>query len=106
MGYNFVFVAAISFSLAVHPGADFAGLVRALMLSIYQAPMIMGFQMGLDGFAQLQYVIIFVIASISPSGTVVQALFRRFFNDLRLRMRLWRKRKFSLSSVSSPTPRP
>ena len=25
--------------------------------------------------------------------TVVQALFRRFFNDLRLRIRLWRKKK-------------
>lgn len=93
MGYNFLFVAAISFSLLYTPGLDFAGFVRVLMLSIYQAPMIMGFQMGLDGFAQLQYVIIFVIASIYTIRTVVQALFRRFFNDLRLRMRLWRKKE-------------
>ena len=49
MGYNFLFVAAISFSLLYTPGLDFAGFVRVLMLSIYQAPMIMGFQMGLDG---------------------------------------------------------
>lgn len=93
MGYNFLFVAAISFSLLYTPGLDPAGFVRVLMLSIYQAPMIMGFQMGLDGFAQLQYVIIFVIASIYTIRTVVQALFRRFFNDLRLRMRLWRKKE-------------
>lgn len=93
MGYNFLFVAALSFSLLYTPGLDFAGFVRVLMLSIYQAPMIMGFQMGLDGFAQLQYVIIFVIASIYTIRTVVQALFRRFFNDLRLRIRLWRKKK-------------
>ena len=93
MGYNFLFVAALSFSLLYTPGLDFLGFVRVLMLSIYQAPMIMGFQMGLEDFAQLQYVIIFVIASIYTIRTVVQALFRRFFNDLRLRMRLWRKKE-------------
>ena len=59
MGYNFLFVAAISFSLLYTPGLDPAGFVRVLMLSIYQAPMIMGFQMGLDGFAQLQFVNVF-----------------------------------------------
>lgn len=93
LGYNFLVVAAISFSLLYTPGLDFPGLVRVLMLSIYQAPMIMGFQMGLDSFSQLQYVVIFVAASVYTIRTVVQALFRRFFNDLRLRLRVWRSRE-------------
>ena len=90
LGYNFLFVAAISFSLLYTPGLSGPELIRVMLLSIYQAPMIMGFQMGLEEFTQLQYVVIFVCASIYTIRTVAQALFRRFFNDMRLRMRVRR----------------
>ena len=58
--------------------------------------MIMGFQMGLEEFTQLQYVVIFVCASIYTIRTVAQALFRRFFNDMRLRMRVRRSKEVYL----------
>lgn len=96
LGYNFLVVAAISFSLLYTPGLSLPGLIRVLLLSIYQAPMIMGFQMGLDEFTQLQYVVIFVCASIYTIRTVALALFRRFFNDLRLRVRVRRSKEVYL----------
>ena len=96
LGYNFLFVAAISFSLLYTPGLSGPELIRVMLLSIYQAPMIMGFQMGLEEFTQLQYVVIFVCASIYTIRTVAQALFRRFFNDMRLRMRVRRSKEVYL----------
>ena len=50
LAYHFLFVFALSFSLLYTPGLSPAELARTLALSVYQAPMIMGFQVGLDDY--------------------------------------------------------
>lgn len=102
MLYHFLFVTAISFSLIYTPGLSGLEILRSLLLSIYQAPMIMGFQMGLDEFSQLQYIIIFVCSSVYTVRTVAVLLFRRFFRDLRLRLTLWLRPEVYLISGELP----
>ena len=102
MAYHFLFVFALSFSLLYTPGLSPAELARTLALSVYQAPMIMGFQVGLDDYTQLQYIIIFVCSSIYTVRTVVMLLFQRFFRDLRLRLSLLLRPEVCLISGELP----
>lgn len=96
MGYNFLVVAAISFSLLYTSDLSALELVRLLLTSLYEAPRIMAFEIELVEFSQIQYSVIFLFSAFYTVRTVALFLFRRFFNDLRLKWRILRKREVYL----------
>jgi hypothetical protein len=88
IGYNFLFLVGLSFSLMYTPGCSAAEIFHLLLASIYEAPRIMGFEIELIDYARLQYCIIYAISAFYTIRTVAVLIFRHFFNDLKLKWRL------------------